>query len=120
LIEDEFYPFSRNDMDKNFVPPTNFTNRQRRRMISKPASSCSLPPRNTSSAKVVKIMMASNKWSEACGTGPKGFICWIPKAHNVNGISIKKRVVMAREMWARISSHSGFSVGGGHSVLRKV
>ena len=67
-------------------------------MMSKPASSCSLPPRKTSSAKVIKIIIASNRWREACGTDPNGFMCWKPKAHNVNGISIKKMVVMARDI----------------------
>ena len=97
LVENEALSFL-GIYGQNFVPPTNFTSRQRRRIMSKPASSCSLPPRKTSRAKVVKIIIASNKWSEACGTAPKGLMCWGPKAHNVNGISIKKRVVMAREM----------------------
>jgi hypothetical protein len=67
-------------------------------MISKPASSFSLPRRATSSVKVVMITIASNRWSDACWDGPKGFMYWKPKDHNDNGISIKKMVVMAREM----------------------
>lgn len=81
-----------------YTPPTNFTSRQRRRMMSKPTSSCSLPRRATSSVKVVTITKASNAWSDACGADPKGFMYRMPKDHNDNGISIKKMVVMAREM----------------------
>lgn len=68
------------------------------------------------------MIIASNAWNEACGTGPKGFKCWKPKAHNDNGISIKKTVVIAREMWDRTSSHSGLeaSPGEGQSGERKV
>lgn len=44
------------------------------------------------------MIIASNIWREACRDGPKGFMCWRPKAHNDIGISIKKRVVIAREM----------------------
>lgn len=80
------------------MPPINFTRRQRRRIMSKPASSFSLPRRTNSKVKVVTIIMASNAWSEAWGTGPKGFMNWGPKAHNVKGISIKKRVVITREI----------------------
>ena len=67
-------------------------------MISKPASSFSLPRRATSRVKVVTITMASKAWSPPCGVVPKGFKYWKPKAHNDKGISIKKRVVIAREM----------------------
>ena len=31
----------------------------------------------------------------------------MPKAHNVSGISSKKKVVMMRDMRERVSSHSG-------------
>ena len=98
LIKRNEVNFQENWTQINFTPPTNFTSRQRRRMISKPASSFSLPRRATSSVKVVTITKASNAWSPACGAGPKGFKYFKPKAHNDNGISTKKRVVMAREM----------------------
>lgn len=89
--------------------------------MSKPASSCSLPPRANSSVKVVTITIASNAWSAACVTVPKGLTNWRPNAHNDRGISIKKIEVMTREMCERTSSHSGVdSPGEGQSGVRKV
>lgn len=70
----------------------------------------------TSSIKVVKIIMESKACNAACGTGPKGFMYVGPKAHKLSGISTRKRVVMASEMWDRISSHSGASSPGGVHV----
>jgi len=105
------------------LPPTNLINLQRRSTTSNPASSCSFPRRMTSRIKVVMMIIQSNRWREAWGTGPKGFTCWRPRAHKVKGISTRKREVITREIWERMAIHIGScSLLGGEqfALLRKL
>jgi len=102
------------------LPPTSFTSRHSRRVISSPANSRWRPLRTNSSTKVVTMITVSNRWNPACGTPENGMKKRIPKAQRVIGISMRKSVVMASDRCARASSHAGSSSEGAHSLDKTV